>query len=133
MNRHLLRTLSVALLASTMLAACRTASAKRKPASASGERGSPASEAVLPEPSGEMADASPAASMPFKGEVVRVNRSDRYVIVQCAALPSEGQTYRVYRGFSSVALIRFTGAARRPFAAADILEGLPQAGDRVQE
>ena len=65
------------------------------------------------------------------GEVVRVNSTDEYVIVDCQRLPSTGEEAKVYRDKWPVGTIRFSGPMHRPFAAADIVSGQLQRGDLV--
>jgi hypothetical protein len=114
------RTLRAGVWLALLLVSCGTPARRKAP-----DAGDAAGSAPAPPP--------PAEALAFKGEVVRANLADGYVIVKCAFLPSAGGTYTVFRGFHRVASIRFTGNARRPFAAADIVDGTPRAGDRVQE
>lgn len=64
--------------------------------------------------------------------VIHVNGVHRYVIMECTALPSEGEEAIIYRGKSQVALVRIGAQRRQPFVAADILAGEPLPGDLVK-
>ncbi|MBN1268642.1 MAG: hypothetical protein JXB04_03565 [Kiritimatiellae bacterium] len=68
----------------------------------------------------------PAAS------VIRVNPEHRYVILECTVLPNAGEEAKVYRGDDVVAELRVTERRRGSFVAADILSGVPRAGDAVR-
>ncbi|HOW98308.1 MAG TPA: hypothetical protein P5567_00135 [Kiritimatiellia bacterium] len=76
---------------------------------------------------------APAPAAPgFVGRVVRVNAAQRFVIVQCERLPSEGDTLTLYRGKEPAGRLRATGPFRPPYVAADVLEGAPERGDAVR-
>jgi len=65
------------------------------------------------------------------GMIVRVNETDRYVIVNCRRLPSQGEEAKVIRNEWQAGSIRFAGPSHRPFASADIVTGQPKVGDLV--
>ena len=66
---------------------------------------------------------------PVHGRVVRINRSDRYVILTCTVLPFEGEQITLYRDKRPVARVRATRNRDRHFMVADLLEGAPLPGD----
>jgi hypothetical protein len=76
--------------------------------------------------------AAPAAPGPSLGEIIHVNRELGYVVVNCTALPSNGEELRVFRGEQPVGLVRVTGPVRDVFAGADIVEGEARQGDRLR-
>lgn len=64
--------------------------------------------------------------------VIRVNPRHRYVILECVVLPQAGEKAKVYRGEREVAELRIARQQRGAFAAAEIVEGNPEAGDAVR-
>jgi hypothetical protein len=66
------------------------------------------------------------------GKVVRVNMADRYVILECAVLPKEGERITLLRGNEPVGVVRVTWHKAGRHAAADIEEGFPMTGDRFR-
>lgn len=76
-------------------------------------------------------EAQEAPAGPGIGTIVRVNETDRYVIVNCRRLPSQGEEAKVIRNEWQAGTIRFAGPSHRPFASADIVTGQPEVGDLV--
>ena len=66
------------------------------------------------------------------GKVIRVNAGVRYVVVECALLPRDGEEATVWRGAQAVGRVRFTAPFAPPYATADLIEGFVLAGDRVR-
>ena len=64
-------------------------------------------------------------------DVVFVRAEERYLIVRGERLPNAGEQARVFRDERPVGTVRFTGLQQGGFAAADIVEGVLQPGDRV--
>ena len=64
------------------------------------------------------------------GEVVSVNRTDGYVVVECAVLPKEGEELTLYQGNGQTGRVKINRYISGSFAAADVLEGEPEKGDR---
>lgn len=98
---------------------------------------SPATLAKPPVDAGSADEPAPEPDLPLEvrgtyiGEIVRVNTADRYVVVRCRRLPSEGEEARVERGQWQKGRIRFTRPMQAPFATADILRGEMDPGDHV--
>lgn len=101
---------------SVLLAGCQS-TAKKAPAAA-GETNAPPAR---------------AEGMEFSGRIIRVNAEQRYVVVECALLPRADEEARVLRGEQTVGRVKFTGPVSFPYAAADVLDGLPMVGDRVRK
>jgi hypothetical protein len=82
-----------------------------------------------PPPSG----ASPPANEPYLvlqyGRVVRVNPPERFVVLECAVLPNEGQRFTLIRDQQPVAVVRVSNIMSGKHAAANIEEGSPAVGD----
>lgn len=66
------------------------------------------------------------------GKVCRARHELGYVVVECVSLPLADEEATVYREDQAVARVRLTGPSRMPFVAADIIEGLPEVGDKVR-
>lgn len=66
------------------------------------------------------------------GKVCRARHELGYVVVECVSLPLADEEATVYRDGQAVARVRLTGPSRAPFVAADIIEGLPEVGDKVR-
>jgi len=76
----------------------------------------------------------PAASFHMRpaGVVRRVNRPEMYVIFESPFVFRNGQEVEVLRMGRRVGRLRVHRLQTRPFYAADILDGAPQAGDLVE-
>jgi len=75
----------------------------------------------------------PATSQRFLGTLSMVNEAGNFVLVDFGgfASPEPGAELLVRRDGREVAKLQAGTQIRRPFAAADILSGNPQAGDDV--
>lgn len=77
--------------------------------------------------------AEPALAEPYLvlqyGRVVRANAAERYVILECAVLPNEGQRFTLYREQQPVAVVRISNIKSGKHAAANVEEGAPRVGD----
>ncbi len=73
------------------------------------------------------------ATQNFLGTISMVNEDGRFVLVDFGgfAAPSPGAELQVRRSGEEVATLNAGAEMRRPFAAADIVQGTPQAGDDV--
>ena len=71
--------------------------------------------------------------VPFSGTVIRVNDEFRYVVMQCAILPSVGEEAKVVRDGKAVGRVKVSGPTHPPFTVADILEGTVKTGDGVKQ
>lgn len=120
------RWLHTRLIASVLLltAGCATTPQPSTAVKAPADVAPPSAPPSQPEPPDEIRSA-------FIGEVVRVNAADRYVVVRCRRLPSEGEEARVEREQWQKGRIRFTQPMQAPFATADILRGEVDPGDQV--
>jgi hypothetical protein len=65
------------------------------------------------------------------GRVIRVDRTDRFVMVRCGWYPPAGSLWIAERDGRPTGRLRFTGEYRGGYAAAEIVDGEPAAGDRV--
>ncbi len=74
-----------------------------------------------------------AAPQNFLGTISMVNEDGRFVLVDFGgfAAPTPGAELQVRRSGAEVATLKAGAEMRRPFAAADIVQGTPQAGDDV--
>jgi hypothetical protein len=76
---------------------------------------------------------TPALDEPYLvyqyGRVVRVNLPQRFVVLECAVLPNEGQRFTLLRDQRPVAVVRVSRIMSGKHAAADIEEGSPTVGD----
>lgn len=79
------------------------------------------------------ASESPPLNEPYLvlqyGRVVRVNLADRFVVLECAVLPNEGQRFTLMRDQQPVAVVRVSHIMSGKHAAANIEEGSPAVGD----
>ncbi|MCC5848156.1 MAG: hypothetical protein JJU29_08685 [Verrucomicrobia bacterium] len=66
------------------------------------------------------------------GVVRHVNTAERYLIFESSFVFRPGQELQAMRDGRAVAEIRVLPQARRPFFAADILEGAPRVDDLVE-
>lgn len=96
---------------------------------------SPATKAKAPAENrtGAAVALAPPADSQVAGKIIRVNAESGYVVVECAVLPNSGEVARVLRGEFEVGRVRFSGPFYHPYATADVIEGRPQAGDRVRK
>ena len=69
----------------------------------------------------------------FLGTISTVNEAGHFVLVDFGgfAAPTPGANLEVRRAGATVATIKAGVEIRRPFAAADIIDGTPQTGDDV--
>lgn len=68
------------------------------------------------------------------GTVVLVNEDLQFVLVDVGSYqPATGQALKCFTGESESAVLSVSPEAKRPFIAADILQGHPQKGDEVFE
>ena len=65
-------------------------------------------------------------------EVVKVNETEKYVILECTLLPSKDKEAKVYRDGHVVGLLRLTDLRQGPFMVADILSGEIKENDEVR-
>lgn len=63
------------------------------------------------------------------GRVITVNLDARYLVVECAVLPKEGEELTLSRENSRSGRVRINRHISGNVAAADILEGSPAIGD----
>ncbi|HMO51837.1 MAG TPA: hypothetical protein PKE26_00025 [Kiritimatiellia bacterium] len=63
------------------------------------------------------------------GQVVRVNRMERYVVLECAVLPKPGDRFTVYDGIERTGVVRIGTWRSGRFAIAEVEEGYPQPGN----
>jgi len=63
------------------------------------------------------------------GQVASVNTAGRYVVLECAALPKEGEEITLYNGIGQTGRVKINRHTSGNFAAADILDGEPATGD----
>ena len=63
------------------------------------------------------------------GRVIRVDQSDRYVVLECGRAPPAGAVVELRRGGQITARIRVTAMRRGSYVAADIEEGDAAVGD----
>jgi len=63
------------------------------------------------------------------GRVVRVNLPGEYVILECTFLPSAGEQITLRRDNRVVSQVRIGAYSSGHFVSADIVEGIPMAGD----
>ncbi|MEO7933158.1 MAG: hypothetical protein ABIT76_08370 [Chthoniobacterales bacterium] len=77
--------------------------------------------------------AETVATQNFLGTISMVNDAGRFVLVDFGgfAAPTPGAEMQVRRGGEDVATLKAGAEMRRPFAAADIVQGAPQPGDDV--
>lgn len=66
------------------------------------------------------------------GEVLRVRDSERWVVLECSVFPAPGQVVGLSRAGKAVARVRVTAHRRGPHVVAEIVEGLPMAGDVIE-
>jgi len=66
------------------------------------------------------------------GVVLRVREPERWVVMECSVFPSPGQVVGLSRGGKAVARVRLTAHRRGPNVVAEIVEGLPKAGDVIE-
>jgi hypothetical protein len=73
------------------------------------------------------------ATQNFLGTISMVNDAGRFVLVDFGgfAAPTPGAEMQVLRYGMDVATLKAGAEMRRPFAAADIVQGTPQPGDDV--
>jgi hypothetical protein len=87
---------------------------------------------ATPRNKAEKEKAPPPPPPPVAAEIIHVDPDFGFAILRCAVLPSAEKEAKVYRGDEIVGRLGLTGPVRPPFAAADILDGSPQIGDRVR-
>jgi len=82
---------------------------------------------------GKKEAAKKMATESFLGTVSMVNEDGRFVLVDFGgfAAPVPGAELQARRAGETVATLKAGGEIRRPFAAADIMEGTPQVGDDI--
>lgn len=66
------------------------------------------------------------------GVVLRVREPERWVVLECSVFPAPGQVVGLSRGGKTVARVRLTTHRRGPNVVAEIVEGLPMAGDVIE-
>jgi hypothetical protein len=66
------------------------------------------------------------------GVVRQVRSAMGYVVLECVSLPLQGERVTVYRHGVPAAHLQVNGPVRMPYAAADILDGNPEVGDKVK-
>ena len=67
------------------------------------------------------------------GKIIYVNERDRYVVVECEVLLSGMKEANVYRDSQWVGQLLLSGPVSYPFMVADVVDGKPQKGDRIQQ
>jgi hypothetical protein len=82
---------------------------------------------------GKEEPAPTAETQNFLGSISMVNEDGRFVLVDFGgfAAPQPGAEVEVRRDGETVATLKVGEEMRRPFAAADIVDGTPQTGDDV--
>ena len=78
--------------------------------------------------------AAPQATVAVPAQVTLVNAELRFVVIDFGErpVPRVGTAVELVRGDKPVAKVRLTEPARGRFITADILEGSPNVGDRIQ-
>lgn len=66
------------------------------------------------------------------GVVLRVREPERWVVLECSVFPAPGQVVGLSRDGKAVAWVRLTAHRRGPNVVAEIVEGLPMAGDVIE-
>jgi hypothetical protein len=66
------------------------------------------------------------------GVAIRVRDAERWVVLECSVFPAPGQVVGLSRGGEAVARVRLTAHRRGPNVIAEIVEGLPMAGDVIE-
>ncbi len=72
---------------------------------------------------------APAAPAWVQARVIRVHPAERYVILECDALPPAGLRVRLLRAGLPCGVLEVTPRRRGAWVVADIVEGYPQPGD----
>lgn len=88
----------------------------------------PAREPLVPPPPPPL---SPESAGEGVWPVVYVRADQGHLVVRGERLPNPGEEATVLRGDFPVGVVRFTDQRQGHHAAADIVEGAPQPGDRV--
>lgn len=91
-----------------------------------------------PGPKTKTSSATPTPAPPIHvlvGDVAIVNEEKGFVLIDLGSnlyVPDPGTALRVVREGVVVAQLKTSPEQKRPFIAADIVEGKPEAGDRVE-